>query len=223
MIINQQIRNKILQNKPCYFPNAFEKIFSWNELENILNLRPFINLKRFSVLSNENYRWENQVWLSDPTSFPPSLLQNILKTHHCNIVDCSRINETVNNICAELENIFENSAVDAHIYFTVANILNGGFKTHWDYSHNLIIQVEGNTRFLLWDHFSNEVLNHKPANSLSVQPMYDVVLSPGDAVFVPLRSYHRAISKTKRLSISFPISIKNEHMKQDRNWIKLNL
>lgn len=221
MYITKQIRREILEIKPCLFPNAFPKIFSWDELQRLINLRPFVNNKRFKIIESKGYNWDHQAWLSDMNTFPPSLLETELRKYHCYFSDSSRVNEQINQICNELENTFANSAVDAHIYFTIADNLNGGFGIHWDYSHNLIVQVEGNTRFLLWNHYADNSVTDRVTESLPVDPLYDVILNPGDAIFVPLRSYHRALSQTKRLSVSFPISFGNDAPSQDRHWVKL--
>ncbi len=221
MFITKEIRKQILELKPCHFPKAFPSIFSWKELESLLNLRPFVNAKRFTIINNKRYDWEYQAWMSDVNCFPPSLLADELKKHHCYFSDSSRVNRNINMICSELENIFDGSAVDAHIYFTLADILEGGFGIHWDFSHNLIVQVEGSTRFLLWDYYADESETERVSESLPVDPVYDVVLNPGDAVFVPLRSYHRALSQSKRLSVSFPISLNENLPPQDRHWIEI--
>jgi len=221
MFISKEIRKQILEVKPNYFPQAFPKIFSWKELENLLNLRPFVNATRFKIINGKGYNWNRQAWMSDVNCFPPSLLADELKEHHCYFSDSSRVNKSVNSICSELENMFENSAVDAHIYFTIADILEGGFGIHWDYSHNLIVQIEGSTRFLLWDYYADETETERVVESLPVDPVYDVILNPGDAVFVPLRSYHRAMSQSKRLSVSFPISFGENSPPQDRYWLEI--
>lgn len=221
MLVAKEIRDEIVKNKPCVFLNSFPKIFSWDELEHLINLRPFVNNKRFNIIDSQGYFWDNQAWLSDINTFPPSLLETELKKHHCYFSDCSRVNQNVNQICNEIESIFHSSAVDAHIYFTVADNLDGGFGIHWDYSHNLIVQVEGSTRFLLWDYYADQSVTDRVAESLPVDPLYDLILKPGDAIFVPMKSYHCALSQSKRLSISFPISLDNKFASQDRVWVKL--
>jgi len=70
---------------------------------------------------------------------------------------------------------------------------------HKDVCHNLIVQVEGTTKF-------------------TVQDKFTIILEPGDCVFVPLGVYHRAQSIDKRLSISFPMN-PNHKTRQDRFWI----
>lgn len=221
MYLSQEIKDEILKCNPCHLSNAFPKIFSWGELEALLNLRPFVNNKRFKIINDRQYYWGVEGWLSDPNTYPPTLLEEELKKHVCYFLDSSRVNETINGICKELEETFFNSCSDAHIYFTIADTMEGGFGIHWDYSHNLIVQVEGNTRFLLWDVYAKENETERVVESLDKDPIVDVVMNPGDAVFVPLRSYHQAISQTKRLSVSFPISFNNEYPSQDRHWIKL--
>ena len=221
MYLSDHLKNKILELKPCYLPKSFPKIFSWNELENLLNLRPFVNNKRFQIIGGQNYSWENQTWLSDVDTFPPSLVETEIKKNHCYLSDASRANKKINQICKELEKTFIDCGADAHIYFTLSDNLDGGFGIHWDHSHNLIVQVEGSTRFLLWDHYADQNETNRTEQSLSIDPVYDVTLHQGDAIFVPLRSYHCALSQTKRLSISFPICYNSSISQQDRHWIKL--
>lgn len=221
MYLSDHIKSKILESRPCYFPKSFPKIFSWDQLEKLLNLRPFVNNKRFKIIGEQNYSWENQTWLSDINTYPPSLLEIELKKHHCYFSDSSRVNKEINGICKELEDIFPECGADAHIYFTISDNLDGGFGIHWDYSHNLIVQVEGSTRFMLWDQSAEQGVKERNVKSLSQDPIYDVVLNEGDAVFVPFRYYHCAISQTKRLSVSFPISHNKFLQHQDRHWIEL--
>lgn len=221
MKIPAAIKKKILTEKPCYFEKSFSKIFSWEELERLLNLRPFVNSTRFKIINQKGYSWNNQAWLSDVNAFPPSLLKTELQENHCYFSDCSRVNSNINDLCGELEKTFPRSAVDAHIYFTISKNLKGGFGIHWDFSHNLIVQVEGSTRFELWDYYADQNTTERSVESLPIKPTVDVIMKPGDAVFVPLRSYHRATSQTKRLSVSFPISFNNENESQDRTWIKI--
>jgi ribosomal protein L16 Arg81 hydroxylase len=223
MIISEHIKKEIKNGKPVFFKDAFEKIFSWKDLEALLNLRPFVNSKRLTIINNRSYTWNQEAWLSDVNTFPPSLLDRELKKHVCYLSDSSRVNEKVNSICQELEETFFNSCVDAHIYFTVAETMEGGFGIHWDFSHNLIVQMEGSTRFLAWDVYADSSVTERVAESLDEDPLIDVVMNPGDAIFIPLRSYHRALSQTKRMSISFPVSFGNEFAPQDRKWIKLNV
>lgn len=224
MHIPNKIKKSIKLVKPAFCKNAFDKFFSWKDLENLLNLRPFVNANRCKIIDFGEERfhvWKQQTWVSDISSFPPSILESEIKKSHCYLSDASRANKKINAICNELENTFIGGAADAHIYFNVSNNLNGGFGIHWDFSHNLIIQMEGETQFKVWDNTVFEDNKSKSPKSLKEKPIIDVVMKTGDALFIPLRVYHQALSKSKRMSISFPISFNNSTEKQERNWIKV--
>ena len=216
--MNDEFLECIKQLKPAHQKSAIKDIFSWKEFESLINLRPFVSTSRFNVLLNEKYSWPRQAWLTDVNTFPPTLLKNILKEKMGYIRDCTRINSKINCISKKLEEL-TGCATDAHIYFSLVEneISNQGFGIHNDAAHNLIVQVEGNTRLEIWDikpKFESRV------DSVDVPPIIDVLLSHGDIVYVPAYFLHRATSKTKRLSISFPMS-ENKNIQQERNWINL--
>jgi ribosomal protein L16 Arg81 hydroxylase len=94
---------------------------------------------------------------------------------------------------------------DAHIYFTL-NKSNKSFNKHNDTSHNFILQIEGKTNFIVWQD-ENIILNEN--------------LNIGDLIYIPKLMYHQAISKSKRMSISFAFSDENNLLKQDREWINI--
>lgn len=217
MHIPQHVIDEIKQIKPAYFKDAFDKIFSWQELENLLNLRPFVNDQRFHVLNeNARYEWPRQTWMSDVNCFPPTLLDQEIRKHHAYFSDASRVNHKVNSICEELDNTLK-GCTDAHIYFNLNENGKRGFGIHWDFSHNLIIQMEGETQMQIW---SEEIMGARTMSMLQESPVIDVIMKPGDAVFVPLRTYHCATSMSKRLSVSFPVSF-DDTPSQDRHWIKI--
>jgi hypothetical protein len=220
-MIENKILKEIKELKANYFPSSFPKIFSWEELEKLLNLRPFVNVNRLKITDDAGYSWNRQAWLSDLNTFPPSLLNEILKKHICHFADASRANEKINGICSEIEEAFPGYAADAHIYFTVADNLSAGFGAHWDYAHNLIVQVEGTTKFEIWDIMANPDCDERTSSSIQQEPSIQVTLNPGDAVFVPMYQYHKATSLTKRLSVSFPFNFSLGEENQDRYWIKL--
>ena len=51
-------------------------------------------------------------------------------------------------------------------------------------------------------------------------PILDVDMKPGDAIWIPEYYPHLATSKTRRLSVSFPLSM-NSMQFEDRDWVKL--
>ena len=54
------------------------------------------------------------------------------------------------------------------------------------------------------------------------EPVLDVDMEPGDAIWIPRYFPHLATSKTKRLSISFPIShVPIKYGSEDREWVNI--
>lgn len=218
-MIPKSVIKKIQNKKPFYKKNVIHNLFCWKDLSNILNIRPYVNNTRFHVLSDASYSWEMQGWLSDVNSYPPTLLYNLVNNHSCYFSDASRVNENVNNICKELENALQ-YPTDAHIYFAASDNCTQGFPIHWDWSHNFIVQTEGQTNFKVWNIIA-DVDSNRLADSLPEKPILDVIMEPGDVIFVPERVYHQAISLTKRMSISFPSNPHETLQPQDRYWINL--
>lgn len=227
MLIQSNIIEKIKENKPCFFKNAFPKIFSWDELERLLNLRPFVNDRRLIVTdSNERYEWPFQSYMSDINTFPPTLIDNeIIKNHVCYLYDASRASETLNDIAKQIEKSFPGSASDAHIYFSVSEKITEGFGIHMDKLNVLLIHVEGKSQIEIWDSAVTEEIGggRVNINNLNEKPIICETMSTGDAVFIPLNTFHKVSSITKRLSISFPFLFNDDHEPQDRHWIKLNV
>jgi ribosomal protein L16 Arg81 hydroxylase len=192
--------------KPFVIKNFIKNIFSWSELNNLLNLRPFVSSNRFHIINSpdKGYKWPNQSWLTDVNTFPPTLIKKIIKKRTCFLIDCSRVNKKVNDLCKNIEKI-TNMPTDAHIYFTL-NKSNKSFNKHNDTSHNFILQIEGKTNFIVWQD-ENIILNEN--------------LNIGDLIYIPKLMYHQAISKSKRMSISFAFSDENNLLKQDREWINI--
>lgn len=219
-MLSEELKQKIKLKKPFYMKDQIHDIFSWKELEQLLNLRPFCSTNRLIPYRIKEQTWPNQAWLSSVNTWPPSILKKILNETMFYFSDASRVNKKVNQLCKELERTL-GLPTDAHIYFNVSEHLDQGFKIHWDYSHNLIVQVTGTTNFKIWD-FEKEDENIREVDELDRDPIIDVIMNPGDLVFVPVFHWHRAVSLTKRCSISFPSIVDTKLEMQDRNWIKLN-
>jgi len=211
MIDDKEVINNINLNKPFYKSNVLKNIFSIKEFENLINLRPFVNSKRVIVVSTnqEKYKWPRQAWLSDVNTWPSSLLSEVLKTECCYFVDCSKANKKINDICKTLEEKFM-WPTDAHMFFSnTKNIKEKGLGKHNDKSHNLIVQVEGQSSLQVWSENDDLII--------------DEIMKPSDVVFIPRGINHKILGLTKRLSISFVMNNNSDSFEpQDRTWIKLD-
>lgn len=215
------LQDRIAKLEPFYERNAITGIFSWKDLENLLNFRPSNTQGRFKVFFEEGdvYEWPSQSWVSDINAFPPSIIQKIIKKYLCHIIDSSRVNESINTICGELE-LITGFPTDAHIYFDLTGEQNVGFGIHYDFAHNLILQIEGKSNVRMWNVKSYDE-NNKNIKYLDEKPMFEIVMEPGDIIYAPAHYYHEVKSLTKRLSISFPSHTTMEGPFQEREWLKI--
>jgi hypothetical protein len=202
------ILDKINSDVVYYQQQAIDaNIFSWTELECLLNLRPFVNHKRFHIVNDKNYTWHNPGWSSD-NGYPPSLIQEEIKHYVCYLSDCSKVNKSINDLCKLIEDQ-TGSEVDAHVYFSFSYQDQDIEKyIHKDKSNNLIIQIDGETSFKVWDKERTNLL-------------YDIVMRPGDVLYIPAGYWHGALSLSRRLSISIPVSPYQVELREDRHWIQL--
>ena len=73
---------------------------------------------------------------------------------------------------------------DVHIYTGHENNCRS-FGPHFDKAYNFILQTEGNSRWI-------------------VDNGFDIILNPGDVIFIPKHCVHECKPLTKRISLSFP-------------------
>jgi ribosomal protein L16 Arg81 hydroxylase len=199
-----------------YCPN----LFSWKELETIVNIKPLMNRERVHVLDSPLVSWRNDDWTVDPNTYPSSLLRSLMDNHICYFIEMSRCSEKINDFAHKIE-LQYGSSVDAHIYMCRNSSIIHPFGIHYDYSNNIIVQCEGTTNFKVWDTIINETKESERANlKMSKTPFLDIEMVPGDAIFIPEYVPHLAESKTPRLSVSFPFRSRKAEYLQDRTWIK---
>jgi hypothetical protein len=214
MKFNKTQIKEIKNNKPFFIKNFYPNLISWKELENLLNLRPFVNAQRFHTIPSEKIQWNDTAWLSDLNCYPPNLLNEIINKKVCYISDSSRVNKKINNFCDYLENITKFPG-DAHLYFSLnkKETNKKGFGIHKDTQDNVIIASEGS--FII-QVFSKEKPDKKE------KPLIEEEMKNGDAVYIPNQFYHCIKTLTKRLSVSFCVApYANIKYKQNRNWIYL--
>ena len=203
-------------------------LLSWNEMANIINTRPLMNDKRVKLLgNNKRYEWLCSKWTKDPNCFPPSLIKKLLDNIMIYFVDMSRATEKINDFAKHIEDDF-GKQTDAHIYVCRNLKIKHHFGVHYDFNHNLIVQCEGKTNFKVWDEVKNVDRNLKGIGintrlEMEVEPIMDVDMESGDAIWIPKHFPHLATSLTPRLSVSFPLSEYSDTnlIREDRTWITL--
>jgi len=213
--------------KPYFKKNYCPNLFTWKEFEYLLNIRPLMTDERVRILSAVSYKWDNAASSIDKNCYPPSLLEDLLEKYTCYFIDMSRATEKINNFSRDIENTFKKQC-DAHVYMCRNPNLNHPFGVHYDLVPNIIIQCEGQTRFKVWDkekNFDNLIGDYrlrfgKTNMKIDDEPLLDVIMNPGDMIWIPEHYPHQAISITPRLSVSFPIQINEDGDMEDRHWFK---
>jgi len=203
-------------------------LLSWNEMANIINTRPLMNDKRVKLLgNNKRYEWLCSKWTKDPNCFPPSLIKKLLDNIMIYFVDMSRATEKINDFAKHIEDDY-GKQTDAHIYVCRNLKIKHHFGVHYDFNHNLIVQCEGKTNFKVWDEVKNVDRNLKGIGintrlEMEVEPIMDVDMESGDAIWIPKHFPHLATSLTPRLSVSFPLAQCTDvnTVREDRTWITL--
>ena len=208
--------------KPQYLKDYHPNLLSWNEFENIINIRPLMTQEKVHILSPEAHLvWENDVWTTNPGCYPPTVLREAIQKYVCWFSEMSRTTETINNLAYKIEKEFK-SAVDAHIYSCIDIDQKHPFGIHFDDNDNIIVQCEGKTHWKIWDKVDPNQYNQNM--EMDTEPIIDSIMEPGDAVQIPAHYPHLATSTTSRLSVSFPMPEPTANwggIYQEREWVRL--
>tara|TARA_Y100000768_G_scaffold377422_1_gene350620 strand:+ start:45 stop:662 length:618 start_codon:yes stop_codon:yes gene_type:complete len=200
--------------KKGYYPN----LLTWKEFVMLINIRPLMTCDRVVVPNyKKDHKWNNSAWSLDKNCIPPLLVKEIIQNNISYLTDMSRCSRNVNDLAKKLEEEYNGSA-DAHIYTCLNPSLIHPFGIHYDNNHNIIVQCEGETNFKVWDIIKDRNI---PRSNMSItdNPLLDVDMKPGDAIWIPKYYPHLATSNTVRMSVSFPIMCNAD--RQPREWIEL--
>ena len=211
-----------------YIKNYYPCLFSWNELAYLINIRPLMTTSRVKLLDDQRrqFKWKCTGWHRHPDCYPPSLIRDLLNEMVVVFTDMSRATEKINDFANSIENTYQRN-VDAHVYVCRNPELEHPFGAHIDGAHNVIVQCEGETNFKVWDKVENgeKLLEEKKSVKMKIDdaPILDVIMKPGDAIWIPLHYPHLATSLTPRMSVSFPFTPRGlmSIAHEDRNWISL--
>ena len=203
--------------------NYWWDLFSWKELELLINLRPLMSTDRVVLLhSKKGYEWNLDTW-STQDSVPASVIKEVLETGFLYIKEASRFTRKINELAKEIEKEY-GYQTDAHIYATLNPDLPHPLGAHIDDNDNVIVQCEGATNWKVWDKMDVIPDSRKDWVNLDLDksPALDVTLLPGDAVWIPKYYPHLATSEDDRLSVSFPSRGDKGVTFQDREWLTLD-
>lgn len=233
--IGQKILNAVnldYDDQPAYIPQLLpnpEKFLTWADVEECAN-RP--ELWQFELIDQNNSKveiprslktWEYDRLIQDKKF----IIDHINAGCSAVIPNYGYKNQYTNELLNVFERLFKVYAA-IHVYCGLA----GGksFTIHDDYPVNFIIQVEGETRWKVFKNRISYLYGTGKMNGMLNEDMLevavDVVLKPGDALYIPSRAYHVAYPTGPRLSMSIPcwqkISTESRTLAADRNYYKIN-
>ena len=108
--------NKELIFKTDFVRNYLKNLFSWQEFEYLINIRPLLSNKRVKILDPQknDYVWYTNGWMKDKNTYPPSLIRSLLDEFVVYFTDMSRVTKNINKFASNLEDIYKRHT-DAHI------------------------------------------------------------------------------------------------------------
>jgi ribosomal protein L16 Arg81 hydroxylase len=203
--------NLLTNDNPHFFKNLLPNsndLLTWSDVENCLN-RP--ELYTFELIDPEtNSKIEipehSKAWIWDrKVQDKEFMFSKVNQGYGLVITNYGFYSEKTNHLLSIFEKMFSvNAAI--HVYCGLGS--STSFPIHDDYPCNFIIQVEGETH---WKVFNNRIsYMHRTGimNNLiqedELDLAIDVVLTPGDGLYIPSRCFHVANPTTKRLSMSIP-------------------
>jgi len=119
-------------------------------------------------------------------------------------------------ICKRIEDLLSVTA-DMHLHCSLK--ASSSYPIHCDYADNFILQVLGETEWKVFDKQGDPMYNVTEAEAGDA--VIDTVLRPGDVLWIPAKTYHKANPFEGRISISIPCSTKSKPI--DRRQVKLNV
>lgn len=197
-------------DKACYFKNFIsepEQLVTWNDIENCMNNTSFYEFELIDEHNNKIPIPEHQkAWnYYKPVQDKRFIFDQVNNGAGLVCTNYGFYNENTNELLARFEEMFDVHAA-IHVYAGLKS--HSSFSVHDDYPSNFIIQIEGETRWQVYENrisslFATGRMNGR-VNNTALRPAIDVMLQPGDALYIPSRAYHIAMPTDTRISISIP-------------------
>lgn len=231
--IGQRLLNEanfIYEDKAYYFPQLIKdpsQFLTWEDVEICLNNPALFEFELIDHASNKiNIDRYVRAWIPNKkVQDSCQMINHVNHGHTVIIMNYGYYSRKTQELLNVFERIFDIDAA-IHVYGGLQG--SKSFKIHDDYPSNFIIQVEGTTE---WKIFKNRISSlYKTGTQQHIlredllEVDVEVVLQPGDALYIPSRAYHCAYPTEKRLSMSIPCwpKMPGSNQSADRNYYRLN-
>ena len=89
--------------KPDFKRGYYRRLFTWKELEYLINIRPLLYTKRVYILGSGEYKWTSSIWAKEVNCYPPFLFRDAMEKYVCYLADMSRCTKKINDFAEKLE------------------------------------------------------------------------------------------------------------------------
>jgi Cupin superfamily protein len=221
--LNFNLENVFLKEEPKFLSNFLDlktlsSIVSWKDIEYCMNHPSFYGLELIDNQSNK---------LPHDTGFyvhhKGMLFDRVLnESFGLIITQYGHHSEHTNRLLDVFEKTFDvNAAIHVYCGFKKST----SFKIHCDAPNNFIIQAKGSCRWKVYNNRMSNLVDFHYSHPAQIDEkdldcILDVVLQPGDGLYIPPRMYHCALPSDERISMSIPCSPRSRLDKPhvDRNY-----
>ena len=192
---------------------------SWRDIEFCINnpwqYGPSIIHKKFNT--KIPLKTEHSFWFGKPIVDKRQVMDYVQQGHTLVLENFGVDSVATHEVCKRIED-FLNVSADMHLHCSLGP--SASYPIHCDQAANFIVQVSGETEWKVFDKQGDPMYNSTITEAEAGDAIIDTVLRPGDVLFIPARTYHKATPFEKRISISIPCA--DEGNPIDRRQLKLN-
>ena len=198
-------KNLTISDNPFFVENFIDikKYISWNILDEAIN-NDFVDWELIDQTGKKiEIPYTMPYWFDGHKQPNKSFIIDCINRGDTFIISrASTLNEKLKSLISSIQKYF-NVGADIHIYGSKGN--GTSFPPHTDIPANFMIQVEGETKWVVFKNKESDFLGVvEERDTIKLEPMIETKLKPGDLIYVPSKYYHCALPKSPRLSISIP-------------------
>ena len=197
---------------------------TYKDVEYCLNNPQFFDIQFIDRISNTFIPLpEHERCWSRPHTEQRDVIECWNHGHNVIINNFDQIDKKRQQIMQSVEETFPQIRASMHIYAGTRDCKS--FKIHEDYANNFIIQVDGETHWRVYNNRASNIVGQIHEWNMTHEQLdcaIDVIMTPGDILYIPARCYHHAQPSGKRLSVSIPMQHGYPHLlKRDRHWYEI--